>query len=153
MLETIFLVIFLGAAGVACATVWRKIPLLLQVPPQLIEESFVTRPSRLTRFLEPVEAFFHERRYRELYYLFLVRFLHRVRLWLLRLERGTFRMSEALQARGRRWEETERYWSELKLWKRAAKQNGASLPPDVLEPQSPPAIESKGSPSDSGTPA
>lgn len=137
--------IFLFSGGYAALLVWRKIPLLLQIPPQLIEESFVTRPSHLKRYVSFSVEFFRSGRHRELYYAGLVRMLHWVRLWLLRLERMVFRMLEALQERSRELTATEeRYWSELKTWKHETKLNGKnSLPDAVLNSEPPPAVEAK----------
>lgn len=145
MVDATLLVIFLGTASYAAVMIWRKIPLLMQIPPQLIEESFVTRPSYLKKYLGRAAEFFRSGRHRELYYAGLVRTLHWVRLWLLRLERLVFRMSEALQARGRELSVTEeRYWGELKTWKQDVKLNGGdSLPDTVLNPEPPPDVKAK----------
>ena len=140
-------VVFIGTAGYAAAMVWRKIPLLLQVPQQLIEESFVTRPSPIRKYARPVIEFFRERRYLQLYYAGLVRTLHWIRLWLLRLERVVYRMLQALQERDRGISETEeRYWSELKQWKHEGKQNGGRIPHEVIAEPAPTELTSKGSP-------
>ncbi len=145
MIELILVGILLLSGGYATRLVWRKVPLLLQIPPQLIEESFVTRPSYLKTYLGLVVEFFRSGRHRELYYAGLVRLLHGVRLWLLRCERMVFRMLEALQARGRELSATEeRYWGELKTWKQDAKLNGGnSLPDTVLNPEPPPEVKAK----------
>ena len=137
--DLILLGIFAVTSTSASLLVWRKIPLLLQVPPKLIDESFVTRPSRVKKYGEPMVVFFRERRYRDLYYALLVWLLHRIRLWLLRLERLAFRLLESLQARGKRLSETEaRYWGELKVWKQEVRQNGPVMPKSVLASEPPP---------------
>lgn len=133
LIDLSFLSVFLGIGGYTLFLVWRKIPLLLQVPQQLIEESFVTRPSTLTRYVEPAIAFFREGRHRELYYATLVRVLHRVRLTLLRLERVVYGMLESLHERSERLTATEeRYWSELKTWKHEARLNGNGHIPEAV---------------------
>ncbi|MDP3727174.1 MAG: hypothetical protein Q8R35_00885, partial [bacterium] len=125
MAEIVLFAVFLGAGSYTFLMVWRKIPLLLQVPQQLIEESFVTRPSTLKRYTEPVIVFFRDGRHKELYYATLVRVLHWVRLTLLRLERVVFHMLESLHQRSERLTATEEhYWSELKTWKHEGKKNG-----------------------------
>lgn len=135
---------FLVASLYVGVAVLRRIPLLLQVPHQLIEESFVTRPSRIKIYLEPITQFFREHRYRDLYYAGLVWLLHRLRLWLLRLERVTFRLLESLQARERELTATEeRFWGELKQWKVEARQNGNHLPRAVFNPEPPPAVNGR----------
>lgn len=144
MIDIIFLAVFIGTAGYAVLMVWRKIPLLLQVPQQLIEESFVTRPSHLKKYAGPALEFFRSGRYRELYYAVLVRVLHWVRLWLLRLERIVFRMLEGLQQRGANLSAAEeRYWSELKQWKHEVRQNNNHIPEAVFNPEAPPDAVSK----------
>lgn len=149
MFDFVILALFLATAGFAAVTVWRKLPLLLQVPQQLIEESFVTRPSRLRTYVRPVFEFFREKRYRELYYAGLVRTLHWVRLSLLRLERIVFRMLQALQERDREISQTEeRYWSELKQWKHETYENGGHIPEEVVAEPAPAELTSKGSPKD-----
>ena len=144
MINIGLLVIFLAAASYMVVVVWRKIPLLLQVPQQLIEESFVTRPSRIKKYLEPVADFFVQGRWRDVYYATLLKILHGVRLWLLRLERLTFRTLEALERRGESLAKTEeRYWGEIKQWKHEIKQDNNHIPPVVFHPDPPPERDSK----------
>ncbi len=139
VIDLLFLATFFGAGSYALLMVWRKIPLLLQVPRQLIEESFVTRPSTLKRYTVPMVEFFQNGRHRELYYATLVRVLHWVRLTLLRLERIVFRTLESLHERSVELTATEeRYWSELKTWKRTAKANGNGHIPEAVLTESAP---------------
>lgn len=146
MIDFILLAMFLGTGGYAIAVVWRKIPLLLAVPQPLIRESFVTRPSRVRRYAEAALEFWYSRRYRELIYALLLKWLARLRIWLLRLERLTFRAMEAVAARrhGNGGNGNGQYWSELKQWKQEARENGNSLPHDVLNPPPPPPLDRKG---------
>lgn len=138
MIEIIFFAIFAAAASYAFLAVWRKIPLLLQVPPRLIEESFLTRPPRLKRYSDPVLIFFRERRHTELYYAVLARFLHWLRLTLLRFERVVHRAIQGLEARDRKLSAAEeRYWSQLKQWKSDGKKNGNHIPKAVLTEAAP----------------
>lgn len=133
VIDLAFLAVFLSTGGYAVLMVWRKIPLLLQVPQQLIEESFITRPPRLKRYLEPAVKFYRGGRYRELYFAGLVRVLRWVRLTLLRLERAVFWMLESIHERSQRLTETEeRYWTELKQWKHEARENGNHIPEEVF---------------------
>ena len=119
--------------------VWRKIPLLLQLPEQLIEESFLTRPSRLKSSIAPIANFFGSARYRSVYRGVLVWVLYRVRLWLLRFERIVFRMIEALRNEETHLIDTgEHYFSGLKQWKQESRQEGAKLPDAVLTSEPPP---------------
>lgn len=125
MVELVLFTTFAVAVTLNAMIVWRKIPLLLQVPQQLIEESFVTRPSRLRRWFAPVAAFFREQRYRDLSYVFLVAVLRRLRLRLLRLERLTFRVLERLEARRESFvPPAGRYWTQLRTWKQETRENG-----------------------------
>lgn len=149
MFDIIFFVIFLGAASAVAVMLWRKIPILLQVPEQLIEESFATRPSRIKHVLDPLTNFFRERGYRTFLHTAAMRSLTRVRLWLLRLERFVFRMIESLEARSRRWSELEgHYWSTLKEWKQDEKGNGNHIPDSVFNPEPPPSSSVKNTPED-----
>lgn len=143
MIELMLIGIFLFSGGYAALLIWKKIPLLFQIPPQLIEESFVTRPSHLRKYLGAAAEFIARKRYRELYYAVLVRVLHGVRLWLLRCERVVFHMLEALQVRSRDLSATEeRYWGELKTWRQDVKLNGKnSLPDEVINSAPPPEVK------------
>lgn len=144
MIDIILAAVFLGTGGYAVLMVWRKIPLLLQVPVNLIEESFVTRPSRLRKYFELAREFFRQRHYIELYYSGLVYTLHWVRLTLLRLERIVYRMLESIRQRSERLTATEeRYWSELKSWKQETRKNGNHIPEGVLTEAAPPELTSK----------
>ena len=147
VIDLAFLAVFLSTGGYAVLMVWRKIPLLLQVPPRLIEESFVTRPSTLKRYSAPTVEFFQNGRHRELYYATLVRVLHWVRLTLLRLERIVFRALESLHERSVELTATEeRYWSELKTWKHGVRENGnGHIPEAVLTEAAPVELTSAGS--------
>jgi len=141
IIDLVILAMFLSAAGALAYAVLEKLPFLLQVPSKLIEESFVTRPSRVKKVIDPALVFIHRRGWRDLYAAAAVRLLHALRLWLLRLERVTYRMLEAFEARERGlWRTEERYWSELKQWKHESNENGAVLPPVVLNPDPPPPV-------------
>lgn len=120
----------------AAALLWRKIPLLLQVPTHLIDQSFVTRPSRVKYGADRVVEFFRTHEYRDLYYRAVLAILRRLRLWFLRLERMAFQTLESLEQRNRNWSrERVQYWSTLKQWKAEARQNGTpSVPADVGSP-------------------
>lgn len=144
MFDAMLLAVFTAAASYVVLTVWRKIPLLTQVPPRLIHESFVTRPSRVHQYAGPLVGFFRGGRYREVYYSVLIKILSGLRLWLLRMERTVFGLLEAVQSRERHWSSGIRnYWSELKQWKQDKKENGETLPETVLNPEAPPEVEEK----------
>lgn len=150
MIELVLLAIFFGSAGTAAAMAWRKIPTLLQVPHQLIEESFVTRPSLIRRYANPVAHFIRRRGWREVGYAVAVKALTRVRLWLLRMERLVFRALESLEARSHNWSDTTAgYWDTLKQWKRDSKDNGADIPHAVFNPEPPPERAEQDSENDS----
>ena len=142
--DIIVLAVFLGSASYAAIMVWRKIPLLVQVPHRLIHESFVTRPSRIKKYFEPIVVFFRNGAYREVYYSLLVKVLSGLRLWLLRMERLAFRMLESVQTRSQRWSAgAPGYWGELKQWRQEKRENGEALPETVLNPEAPPPVEEK----------
>lgn len=145
MLELALLGIFVASAGYTALMVWRKVPLLLQVPDQLINESFVTRPSRLKNYLDPAVAFFRDAEYRDLYYYLLIETLAALRLRLLRWERKTFQLLEKIQKRNREWtERSEGYLSELNQWKEALRENGgANIPKAVFHPEAPPDVAAR----------
>ncbi len=137
MFDLVLVIVFLGSAGYAFSVVWKKIPLLIQIPQQLIQESFVTRPSRLKQIVEPVWGFFKHGRYGDLYYFSLAWFLGKMRLRLLKTERTVFRMLEAAQARGQKWSERreQSYLVGLRQWKDEKKQNGTNIPETVFHPE------------------
>lgn len=147
MIEILLGVLCVGSISMAVLLVRRKLPLLLQVPSNLIEESFLTRPSRIKTYTAPVIDYFRSRRYRQLYRSVLVWGLHRLRLSLLRFERVIFRTLEALRSEEEYLTSTEeQYWSELKQWKQEAKENGAELPHAVLASEPPPQVREKSLP-------
>lgn len=149
MIELALLVILFSAAGTVAMLVWRKVPTLLQVPPQLIEESFVTRPSWIKRYGGPVVHFVRRRGWREAGYAVAVKILTRIRLWLLRMERFVFRALESLETRSRSWSDVPTgYWDTLKQWKQETKENGASIPHAVFNPEPPPSSSTKDTPED-----
>lgn len=144
MLDLLLVTTFLVSAAYAILLVWRKIPLLLQVPSQLIQESFVTRPSHLKNYLDPLVDFFREDKFRDFYYSVLIRTLSALRLGLLRWERKIFRWLEVAQGRSHEWTERDNgYLSELKQWKQAVRENGNALPQAVLKPETPPEVRAK----------
>src|SRR3989344_616077 len=115
MIEIALLLITAVSGGYAVLLVSRKVPLLLQVPQQLIEESFVTRPSRLKHALEAVVAFVREKRYYDAFSSVALAFLGWARLRLLRFERTVFHLASISEA----WSHAksggqQRYWDELK---------------------------------------
>lgn len=138
MSDLILLAIFLSSAGVGILIVSRKVAFLLQLPEELINQSFVTRPSRVKTWTQPLIEFFREEEYKDFYYGLLLRLVRRSRIILLRLERVSFHLVQSLQNRTKELSQTEeRYWQELKRWKRVMKRDGASLPDEVLNPEAP----------------
>lgn len=124
--------------------VWRKLPLLPQVPAQLIQESFVTRPSRAKHYLDPIISFFADGQYRDAYYFLLIWLLGGLRLRLLRMERLVFKALDAVQSRNIKWREGDKgYLSELKEWKQENRGNGGSVPKAVFSPEALPAVIAK----------
>lgn len=144
MFELALLIVFVGAAASAAAIIRRKIPLLLQVPERLIQESFVTRPSTIKRCLDPVAAFFIERKYKDVYYTAAIKLLGALRLWLLKTERLIFGILESVQNQNRRWAQSGKgYLGELKEWKQETRENGGNIPKAVFHPEGPPDIAPK----------
>ena len=144
MFDLILALIFVGSAGYAFLMVWRKLPLLLQVPPQLIRESFVTRPSTVKRCLDPIISFFADGKYRDSYYFLLIWLLRGLRLRLLRMERLVFKALDAVQSRNIKWREGARgYLSELNEWKQENRGNGGNVPKAVFSPEALPAVIAK----------
>ncbi|MBI2055649.1 MAG: hypothetical protein HYT42_02035 [Candidatus Sungbacteria bacterium] len=144
MFDVMLLAVFIAAASYVVLTVWRKIPLLVQVPQRLIHESFVTRPSRVHQYAGPLVVFFRSGRYREVYYSAIIKILSGFRLWLLRMERTVFALIETVQSRKRHWSSGfQNYWGELKQWKQDKRENGEALPESVLNPEAPPEVEEK----------
>jgi|SRR3989344_3108799 len=115
MIELALLLITFVSGGYAALLLWRKVPLLLQVPQQLIEESFVTRPSRMKHALEGAAAFIREEHYYDVLYAAALALLGWARLRLLRLERIVFHLASMLEARSHaRSANSQQYWNELK---------------------------------------
>lgn len=139
MTDIILLATFLLAGVYSAAAIRRKLPLLLQVPQQLIEESFITRPSRLRRQIAAAEWFFRSRSWKKTSRRLAVNVLTQFRLWLLRTERRTFQLLETLQNAERdRGMTNGQFLGELKQWRQEEKQNGTPLPETVLNPEAPP---------------
>ena len=123
--ELFLIAIFIVTSGISLALVLRKIPLLLQIPPQLINESFVTRPNRLKEFSDAVIEFFRHAHYWDWYYRVLIWSLRRLRVSLLRLERTTYRFLERIETRGQSANGNNgRYWDELKGLRNSQRQSG-----------------------------
>ncbi len=141
-IDLALLTVFLGSSAACAWLVWRKLSLLAALPETLIRESFVTKPSRLKVYSQPVIDFFVEERYKDIYYAFLVRALRRVRILLLKLERISFQLLQSLQAREKELSASEeRYWRELRRWKYAMKKNGNGIPNAVLNSEPQPEIK------------
>lgn len=138
MIDLALFAVFLSSVACGLWLVNRKVQLLLQLSDELINQSLAARPSRLKTWTRPVVEFFQDEEYKDLYYGFLLRMIRRSRILLLRLERVSFHLVQSLQARTKELSKTEeRYWHELKSWKRVMKRDGASLPKEVLNPEAP----------------
>lgn len=123
MLEIISFAIFLVSLGGMVVLVWKKMPLLRAVPVQLIEESFVTRPSYVDNFLNRMKARYQERYHHYLVFSFLERLIVTLRDIVAYAEQGLFWLLRHVQNRqnGNGSSKRVRYLNRLHAWK---KKNG-----------------------------
>ena len=127
MLDIIAGGIFLSTAAYLGWAFWRRLPLLIQVPDQLIEQSFVTRPSRLRGYAMPMIEFFSQGKWRETLLEVAASALAWIRKTLVRMERATSSAIATVESRSSELD-TEKYWSQLKEWKDVVKEKGADVP-------------------------
>ncbi|MBU6415226.1 hypothetical protein KGQ34_03245 [Patescibacteria group bacterium] len=101
----------------------RKIPLLRLVPEQLINESFLNRPSRLKTWGRMLVAWHHERKHIHWFLYALESLLRRVRIAFLKLENTSLRLMKKVQEKKEEHalRTNEQHNSELNRWK---KENG-----------------------------
>ncbi|MDO8600026.1 MAG: hypothetical protein Q7R73_00190 [bacterium] len=120
MVELIFLAIFLISLSGMVFLVWKKMPLLRTVPDQLIEESFVTRPSYVDNFLSRVKARYQERYHHYLVFSFLERLIVALRDIIAYAEQGLFWLLRHVQDRqnGNGSSKRVRYLNRLHAWKK-----------------------------------
>ncbi len=89
---------FLSLAGIVYM-VSRKVPFLLAIPENIIDESFVTKPSKLKVLVERVREYVAGRKYEEPFLLFVGWWLWKIRIVLLRLEHKSFALLKRIQER------------------------------------------------------
>jgi len=133
MVELISLAIFLISLAGIFFLISKKVPLMLVVPEQLINESFVTKPSRL----KDAERFFRVLAKRERYevalMLFLEKTLRRTHILLLKGDALVSGWLMRIQNRSRAAPPREaRYWQELRTWKKEDKKD--AVLPEVSKP-------------------
>ncbi|KKU50901.1 MAG: hypothetical protein UX72_C0030G0005 [Parcubacteria group bacterium GW2011_GWA2_47_10] len=91
---------FLSLGGVVYM-ISRKIPFLLAIPESIIDESFVTKPSKLKVFLERIRTYVLGRDYEEPILAFAEWLLRKIRIALLRFEHRSFAVLKFIQERRR----------------------------------------------------
>lgn len=113
----------LASFGGMLYLVVRKIPLLRLVPEQLINESFLNRPSRLKTWGRMLVAWYHERKHIHWFLHTLESALRRVRIAFLKLENTSLRLMKKVQEKKEEHASraNEHYIFELSRWK---KENG-----------------------------
>jgi|SRR3989344_3714486 len=101
MTDIILLSISIASFGGIIYLVSRKIPFLMAVPENIINESFVTKPSKIKVALEQVKGYFLEKKYEIPVLAFIEWFLRRIRISFLKLEHFSFRFLKFVQERKR----------------------------------------------------
>jgi len=119
----ISLIFVLASLGSVVYLIVRKIPLLLLVPENLINESFLNRPSRLRVLARLFVQWYHERKHIHWFLHALESVLRRVRIVFLKLENISLRLVKRVQEKKEEHlsRKNEGYVSELARWK---KENG-----------------------------
>jgi hypothetical protein len=127
MAETISLLFFLASFGGMVFLIRKKMPLLRAVPDNLIEESFVTRPSRVNNFLGRLKTRYQERYHQYLVFSFLERFITALRDVIVYAEHGLFWLLRHVQDKQNGNGSSSkrlRYLNRLNAWKKK-NENGA----------------------------
>ena len=101
MTDIILLSISITSFGGIIYLVSRKIPFLMAVQENIINESFVTKPSKIKVALEQVKGYFLEKKYEIPVLAFMEWFLRRIRVSFLKLEHLSFRFLKFVQERKR----------------------------------------------------
>ncbi|MFY9461676.1 MAG: hypothetical protein WAP51_00540 [Candidatus Sungiibacteriota bacterium] len=118
MVELISLAIFLISLAGIFFLISKKVPLLLAVPEQFINESFVTRPSRLKNAELFIRSLVARERYEVALMLFLEKTLRRTHVRLLKGDALVSKWLARIQNRSRTAPPREaHYWQELRTWK------------------------------------
>ena len=118
MVELVSFGIFLASLAGVFFMISRKVPLMLAVPEQLINESFVTRPSRLKDAERFIRALAKWERYEVALMLFLEKTLRRTHILLLKGDALVSGWLMRIQNRSRTASPREaHYWQELRTWK------------------------------------
>ena len=76
-------------------------PFLMAIPENIINESFVTKPSKIKVALEQLKGYFLEKKYEIPVLAFMEWFLRRIRISFLKLEHFSFRFLKFVQERKR----------------------------------------------------
>ena len=76
-------------------------PFLMAIPENIINESFVTKPSKIKVALEQLKGYFLEKKYEIPVLAFMEWFLRRIRVSFLKLEHLSFRFLKFVQERKR----------------------------------------------------
>ncbi len=121
----ISLIFVLASLGGMIYLVIRKVPLLLLVPENLINESFLNRPSRIKLWMRVFVQWYHERKHMHWMLHMLESVLRRTRIVFLKLENISLRLVKKVQEKKevQVLRQNENYVSELTRWK---KENGIS---------------------------
>lgn len=99
MTDVILSAVSIASFGAIVYLIGNKIPFLLSIPKNIIEESFVVRPPRFKVFSDGVKKYFSEKRY-EIPILGLTFFVvRRFRISFLKLERVFFNLQTKIKNR------------------------------------------------------
>lgn len=127
LISLFFLLVSLG--GILYLVI-RKIPLLLLVPENLIDESFLNRPSRIKTLARSLIQWYHERKHIHWFLHTSESVLRRVRIVFLKLENILLQLVKRVQEKKEEHlsRKNENYVSELARWK---KENGIGKPEQI----------------------
>lgn len=137
MVELISFGVFLASLAGVVFMISKKIPLLLAVPEQLMNESFTTRPSRFKNAELLTRTLLDWERYKVAAILFLEKTLRRIHVLLLKGDALVSKWLTQIQNRSRIASPREsRFWQELRTWKDDTKNPEI---PEVSQPLNVPA--------------
>ncbi|OGZ99435.1 MAG: hypothetical protein A3G49_01835 [Candidatus Sungbacteria bacterium RIFCSPLOWO2_12_FULL_41_11] len=101
MTDIILLTTSIASFGGIIYLVSRKIPFLMAIPENIINESFVTKPSKIKVAIERIRGYFIEKKYEIPILAFVEWFLRRIRVSFLKFEHLSFRFLKFIQERKR----------------------------------------------------
>lgn len=99
MTDFILLIISIGSLGGIMYTISKKVPFLLAIPENIINESFVTKPSKIKLLFELVKDYIREKKYEWPLLTASEWLLRKIRIIFLKNEQRCFRLLRIVQGR------------------------------------------------------